>query len=333
MLQELSGSDLRNKDSILDAAFLQRMTNMKSFDRQSTPSSFTSVPLRSRGKQPSYLLNKSNTTTPATATATTSNTSTSTTASHPSERKSAVTYVENRREASTAEKPDKPTNTVSNYSNVKIIPRGNSVEHPVTPDEKPFSFLPNSVSPRPPLGSRPQGFGPNFTPLRTESNYLSAPGSMNSTGLDLSLSLSVELEADLLNKQYYKNRKINATAAANSLAAKNKNVAGDNDNNNIVNDNKVNSSPRSKGKIYKKEKAALSMSQSPPRSLLERRGGGRGGGGRGGGREEGGGGGGKSPTRSNWNSSQSLKNDIPNGSQLRRSSDDVALGTFVNIFF
>ena len=325
MLQELSGSDLRNKDSILDAAFLQRMTNMKSFNRQSTPSSLTSVALKSGGKQPSYLFNKSNTTSTATAT--------STRVAHPSERNLTVTYLENRREASTAEKP---TNTVSNYSNVKTIHKGNSVEHPVTPDEKPFSFLPNSVSPRPPLGSRPQGFGPNFTPLRTESNYLSAPGSMNSTGLDLSLSLSVELEADLLNKQYYKNRKINATAAANSMAAKKKNFVIDNNNNNnnnIGNDNKVNSSPRSKGKIYKKDKTALSMSQSPPRSLLERRGGGRGGGGGGGGGGEEGGGGGKSPPRSNWNSSQSLKNDIPNGSQLRRSSDDVALGTYDHIFF
>ena len=138
---------------------------------------------------------------------------------------------------------------------------------------------------------------------------------MNSSGLDLSLSLSLELEADLLVKQYHKNRKINATAAATSLAIKKK-IIDNNDNNNNVNDNKINSSSQSKGKINKKEKSILSLSQSPPRSGRDSRGGG------------------KSPiqNQNNWNSSQSLKNDIPNGSQLRRSADDDALGTYVHSF-
>ena len=288
------------------------MSNMKNSNRHptsslyppSSASSSSAIP-KSGGKQLLQLSNKSNN--PAT--------STSTAAAYPSERNSTITYLENKRDSSSV---DKTPNTVSNNSNVKTISKG-TVEYSVTPDEKPFSFLPNSVSPRPPLGSRPQGFGPNFTPLKTENNYLSAPGSMNSSGLDLSLSLSVELEADLLVKQYHKNRKVNATAAATSLAMKKK-IIDNNDNNNNVNDNKINSSSRSKGKINKKEKSILSLSQSqsqsPPRSGRDSRGGG------------------KSPiqNQNNWNSSQSLKNDIPNGSQLRRSADDDALGTYVHRF-
>ena len=220
-----------------------------------------------------------------------------------------------------------------NTKNPILTPKGILSENAITPDDKPFSYLPNTTSPRPSLQARrPQGLGPNMTmtsmtPLNIENNnFNSTPGSMNSSGLDLSFSMSLELETNLLNKQYNINRRAAAAAAATTPSISNRNNDNSNNNSNNNNNNNNNNnqskfSPRSKVVADRNEKlnstksgirsqsqSGSSSSQSPLRSGGDSRGG-------------------KSPNQNSWNFSQNLKNDIPNGVQLRRSTDDVILGT------
>ena len=219
-----------------------------------------------------------------------------------------------------------------NTKNPILTPKGILSENAITPDDKPFSYLPNTTSPRPSLQARrPQGLGPNMTmtsmtPLNIENNnFNSTPGSMNSSGLDLSFSMSLELETNLLNKQYNINRRAAAAAATTpSISNRNNDNSNNNSNNNNTNsnnNNQSNFSPRSKVVADRNEKlnstksgirsqsqSGSSSSQSPLRSGGDSRGG-------------------KSPNQNSWNFSQNLKNDIPNGVQLRRSTDDVILGT------